>query len=302
MIVVQPSEGRLGNQLQRLAHVLAYAEEEKANVYNIVVGEVSSSFVGLKGNIFGRYPALDTRLPVSCGCRRLLSKFIGTLTFKRLLRLLGFPQYNYWASNYESRVYLAGNPVIKKQSLRGTVHLYGHYYYCHELVKKHATVIRRYFSLTPAAARPVVKFMEGCHRNNSLIIGIHLRRGDYKTYMNGEYYFDDAVYAGAMKKIQELWSPIDPLFLLCSDAPLPAEAFSGFRHVVLGTSAIDDLYALSLCDAVIGPKSAFTAWSSFFGSVPRYVMRRGATQPEQRKDFWVCDDLRGGVTTDEKVD
>jgi hypothetical protein len=78
--------------------------------------------------------------------------------------------------------------------------------------------------------------------------------------------------------------------------------YSDVRCVVPGVSAIADMYALSRCDAIIGPKSTFSAWSSFFGSVPRYVMRKGATQPERREDFWVCDDLRGGVTADERVD
>lgn len=303
MIVVQNTDGRLGNQLQRLAHIIAFAEEEKTQVVNIYLDEWSLCFAGLKGNLFGRYPA--THMPFLPGRRRSrerVSRFLGTNTFKRMVRLAGRRQYNCLACSYESRVYLAESAEIREQNARGVVHLYGHYYYCHKLVRKHARIIRGFFSLLPGAAPQVVEVMESHRGNNPLIVGVHVRRGDYQTFMNGEYFFDDDIYAAAMRKIQELWFPADPLFLLCSDAPLQAKAYSGLRHVVLGTTAIADMFALSLCDLMVGPKSTFSAWASFIGSVPRYIMRGGATQPTCREDFWICDDLRGGLTADDRVD
>jgi hypothetical protein len=60
---------------------------------------------------------------------------------------------------------------------------------------------------------------------------------------------------------------------VCSDEPVPGDAFAGLDVVSGPGSAIGDLYALAACDRIIGAPSTFTTWASFYGAVPRYTIR-----------------------------
>ncbi len=103
------------------------------------------------------------------------------------------------------------------------------------------------------------------------VIGIHMRRSDYKYFMNGKYFFNDDFYKGYMslieKEIQKQNKNV--VFLLCSDSDININNFKQFNTIkILDSSTIRDLYALSKCDYIIGPPSTFSMWASFYGDVP----------------------------------
>ena len=64
-------------------------------------------------------------------------------------------------------------------------------------------------------------------------------------------------------------------FLICSNEKPDLSIFSGMPvHFNLHTRIITDIQALALCDYLIGPPSSFGTWVSWFGSVPRLVLRK----------------------------
>ena len=107
------------------------------------------------------------------------------------------------------------------------------------------------------------------------VIGIHMRRSDYKYFMNGKYFFNDDFYKGYMSLIEKEIQKQDKnaVFLLCSDSDINMNNFKQFNTIkILNSSTIRDLYALSKCDYIIGPPSTFSMWASFYGNVPlRFV-------------------------------
>ena len=101
-----------------------------------------------------------------------------------------------------------------------------------------------------------------------LIVGVHIRRGDYLEFADGKFYYSDADFLKFMKRILLLTNKRVG-FLLCSNESINFEAFSEVNTFQIDdTDAIEDLYALSLCDYIIGPHSTYTMWSSFYGSTP----------------------------------
>lgn len=114
---------------------------------------------------------------------------------------------------------------------------------------------------------------------NTITIGIHIRRGDYKIWCGGKYYYSLQTYVQICKKITtQLKGNNHIRFLLCSNEDIPLELFNEFKILSLrNPSPTKDLYALSRCDYILGPPSSFSMWASFIGKVPLCYI----TDPDQ---------------------
>lgn len=103
-----------------------------------------------------------------------------------------------------------------------------------------------------------------------IVVGVHIRRGDYKDFLNGIYYFDDTTYLKAMEAIKrQLDKDKKIVFLLCSNEVLDQGFYSKLDVFQISEpNSISDLYALSCCNYIIGPPSTYSMWASYYGNVP----------------------------------
>lgn len=103
-----------------------------------------------------------------------------------------------------------------------------------------------------------------------ITIGVHVRRGDYKNYLEGKYYYDDGVYLNIMIDIKKQIESkgIQCRFLICSNELQTWNHYNIDIIRISNSDSITDLYALSKCDYIIGPPSSFSQWASFIGHVP----------------------------------
>ena len=100
-------------------------------------------------------------------------------------------------------------------------------------------------------------------------LGVHVRRGDYAKWQGGAYYFGDDVYAASIrqfaglhpgKRIQVLVATNDP----ATDIGL-LRRVSGVDDIhLIGGNPGEDLYVLSECGYLIGPKSTFSLVAAFY--------------------------------------
>jgi len=114
------------------------------------------------------------------------------------------------------------------------------------------------------------------YRNgNDLLIGVHLRGGDYKNFEGGKWYYTPDQYYEKMKEVAALgiFRNSKIAFVVCTnekEISLPSTSnFSVFneeRHF------IEDLYLLAKCDYIIGPPSTFSIWASIYGTKPLYMI------------------------------
>jgi hypothetical protein len=142
-----------------------------------------------------------------------------------------------------------------------------------DALARHATRVREVFTPQPVVLDAARRATEG-----NLVVGVHRRRGDYRDWHEGRYFYEDDVLARAMTRIEALHPHADVTFLVCSDEPLDTSAFTGQRVRSGPGTPVADLYALAHCDLLTGPPSTFTAWASFWGAVPLATLE----EPDQQ--------------------
>lgn len=108
-------------------------------------------------------------------------------------------------------------------------------------------------------------------QTSDLVIGVHIRRGDYATWNNGRFFYELEEYHQFMLSVQELFTERRVSFFISSNEEFSLDIFKGCkcrRFEEEPSGAILDLYTLSVCDRIIGPVSSFSRWASFIGEVP----------------------------------
>ncbi len=104
-----------------------------------------------------------------------------------------------------------------------------------------------------------------------MIVGVHIRHGDYKTFFNGRYYYTLEEFRHFMLRIQALYNDRRVAFFISSNESFDVSIFKGCRCYRFGkepSGDILDLYTLSLCNRILGPWSTYSRWASFIGEVP----------------------------------
>lgn len=112
--------------------------------------------------------------------------------------------------------------------------------------------------------------IQKARKDVDMLIGIHIRRGDYKQYRNGEFYFDDNVYLNIMVNMQKQFPDKKIRYLICSNEEVEWANYSAYQVIPANNQIIEDMYALSYCDYIAGPISTYSMWASFIGQKPLY--------------------------------
>ncbi|MFS4416955.1 alpha-1,2-fucosyltransferase [Maribacter sp. 2307ULW6-5] len=137
----------------------------------------------------------------------------------------------------------------------------------------HKPALKSIFKPKNAIIRSVDSFMAEKRFLFDVIVGVHIRRGDYKTWQYGKFYYSDEQYLRIMDKMEALFTNKKVGFLICSNEFLDLKRFGAHRAFSLTNgSAAHDLYGLGVCDYILGPPSSFSAWASFYGNVPFYFI------------------------------
>lgn len=126
--------------------------------------------------------------------------------------------------------------------------------------------------------RPVEETMGKYRSEGRFVIGVHIRRGDYKNWLEGKYYYELEDYLATMQSLKELYKDRKVSFFISTNEKLDSSVFPGLEICRFNnTAAAQDLYTLSLCDRIIGPLSTFSRWASWYGSVPLAFIGKGQT-------------------------
>lgn len=155
-------------------------------------------------------------------------------------------------------------------------------------VAKHKDVIRRCFAPQPDVLEYVDKTINSIRKENDgcKIVGIHIRRGDYKIWREAKYYYDFSFYHDVMQEIvhQNVGEKI--FFVITSNETVPPKCTDGFSFYYNSeSSGICDLYLLSKCDYIAGPPSTYSQWASFYGDVPLKLLCG------EKNEFSLADDF-----------
>lgn len=145
--------------------------------------------------------------------------------------------------------------------------------------------MRDLFKPNPEICEKVSSLFLRYRSQDYFIIGVHIRRGDYRTFFSGMFFFEQEEYATIMRNLVSLYPEKKVAFFIASNEKIDIERFDGLT-IIQGDSfkAPHDLEALSMCDRIIGPVSTFSRWASLMGHVPLcYISRE--SNIESDSDF-----------------
>lgn len=108
-----------------------------------------------------------------------------------------------------------------------------------------------------------------------VIVAVHIRRGDYKNFLDGKYYFEDDVYLNKMVQINHVLSSVKVVFAIFSNEKIDINNFTTVNASFNNNNTpIGDMWGISLCDFIIGPLSTFSMWASFWKKVPLHFIQK----------------------------
>ncbi|GAA5509736.1 hypothetical protein [Novipirellula caenicola] len=278
MIVIARRYGQLGNRLWLYAHMIAAAAEYGVTVANPSFAEYADLFPSTRYDLWCRYPMVakpdsgssvpsrQTRDRLSLGVY-LAAKTLYTLRLRNypahVLRLKGEQSCDLGSDAFRELA-TGGRPVMTL----------GWQFRSEPLLIKHAPAVRRHFTLGPEHGEPVGECLYQARQSSDVVIGIHIRQGDYATFLGGRYYYEVGDYVATMREVQAQLAPRRVRFLVCTNVSYEPSDFAGL-DVQLGPGVpLQDMYAMAQTDMIIGPPSTFTMWASFYGGAPLAMMKR----------------------------
>jgi hypothetical protein len=287
--------GRLANRLTLFANFIALAEEQGDRVINVTFHSYADLFETTRRDIYCRYPVAKQRSwwdvipPVAGAIRKTRAFYHATRAVGRLNER--FPVLGRAAVTVRERPEyeaLEGPEFQGRIKDARVVFVYGFCFRAPGCVRRHAEKIRTYF-------RPIEKhdlasrqMVERLRQNADIVVGVHIRRGDYREWRHGRYFFPASRYASWMREFAEQFPGRKVAFLVCSNEPRNAGEFPELSVGFGVGSAIEDIYALARCDYVIAPVGSFSQWASFYGNKPLFHLRDSNVSVERGK-FFVSD-------------
>jgi hypothetical protein len=270
MLIISAKSGQLGNRLLLYSNFIAYAINNNFTVFNPAFEEYAEFFQSTARDLFCRYPANPLFIP---GNQRLRQKYYN---FNRYLANSG--RFN-TITIQRDRPFNWGSSSILQEIKPGLNFFQGWLFrdgwFIDEIsnLHQHREKICTYFQPLKKYQLNVAKLISNIRNQSSLIIGIHIRQGDYQQHQNGRYFYLAEDYVRVMESAQALFSNQNVTFLICSNQKQEDNYFHDFNYVYGNNHLIEDMYALAECDYIIGPPSSYTMWASFYGEKPLYMIR-----------------------------
>jgi hypothetical protein len=260
------------------ANLIAFAKENNYWVINVAFYEYASLFESTQRDIFCRYPKLRTPFRAQ-QFRILLYKFFHKITnfmknqkifenFVRVIELEKGDVLRLDSENFMQQIESARIVLLRGWMFRDLTNF-----------QNHANDIRTYFTPLEKHRRKIQNLLEQIKGECNILIGVHIRQGDYKNHMGGKHFYSPDVYVSLMKEIENFFSGKTINFLLCSDTTLDKNLFRGFSFTFGTGDIVEDLYSLARCDYIVGTKSTYARWASVYGNVPMYEIHSSEKIP-----------------------
>jgi hypothetical protein len=152
----------------------------------------------------------------------------------------------------------------------------------YDLFLKYKDEILGLFAFDAPVKQKTQAFM-GAKQAEEIWLGVHIRRGDYKTWHGGRYYYEDEVYQDYIRQFCALFPGKSITVYICSNDPsLDKTSYSSVvpngKVVFPQGGQEDDLCLLSECDWLIGAPSTFSLVASMYRDVPLCWMEEKKTE------------------------
>jgi hypothetical protein len=271
-LVIADDLGFLGNRLIVCGHLMAFCLEHRFDLWMYNLRESAPNYRQLQHNVHCRFPAAGRSmwefLPVHLA--RGLSRFSGRALRKSGLRAPAIQQITA-AQPDPTRLTdtLLDDAFAERVRRKHCTILFGWRFRNYELFEKHQETIRTWNRLNSELEETVHHFLSGVREPGSTLVGVHIRRGDYRDFQGGKYYLDFDAFRQAMQHVKHDVIP-DARFVIFSDETIDLSLFAGLPCVSAHGNVYVDMHSMAGCDYLMSVSSTFSRWASFLGRTPIY--------------------------------
>lgn len=241
MIIAKNQTGQMCNQMIEFMHLYVEALEHKATLVKVYDADFQKYFVCQHDK---SETGFELRWKSAKTIQRIESLFKAALVKLRGNRPLPMVRQNWDVINSKIR---AGKTVVVKDS----------FYRNFELLTAHKSAVVKYFTFKDEVRQCDIDNLEGL---KGCVVGVHLRRKDYRVYADGKYFFEDEII---LKWMKQLLSERECTFLLFSDEKINRENYCDLPVRFMEGNAGEDLYSMSQCEYLLAPLSTY-AWMAHF--------------------------------------
>ncbi|MBW4055937.1 MAG: hypothetical protein HIU83_11170 [Proteobacteria bacterium] len=293
MVIIGKRAGQLGNRLFVFAHFVANAIEFDYELSNPSFYGYAHYFPNLRDDFFCRYPQNRTILKPY----KFLLEFYCKLLTKSILLC---NKSSFFGLNIpimdSSKISTLGKSLdLSNNDFQELIKLHkillvtdGWFFKDLNNVAKHSEEIRRFFTPAEKYKRNVSSLIFRARKECDVLVGVHIRQGDYKRWLNGQYYFSTDSYVTLMKRFSKSLGDKRIRFLICSNVTQDESVFAGLDYIMGNNHQLEDLYAFAQCDYLMGAPSTYTMWASFYGSVPLFTVN-SIDEPISLDNFHIAD-------------
>ncbi|MEM6738096.1 MAG: alpha-1,2-fucosyltransferase [Cyanobacteria bacterium P01_F01_bin.150] len=291
MIIIAKRSHQLGNRLILFANWIAFCEENQIKLVNLAFDPYEKYFESTSTDLLCRYPVSKATFKNN-KAKRYLYLLISRLAMLVSLLGLSFPCKTLDAKEYKNAFFLDKLEQINAVKSAPLIFARGYFFRDPTNVTKHAGAIRVYFRPARPYRDNVSRLITKLRAEGNMLIGVHIRQGDYKKFMDGKYFYESVTYVSLMRQVEKLFKDKKVCFLVCSNVEQDEAVLSGLNFVFGTNQMIEDMYSLAACDYIMGAPSSFSRWASFYGEVPLYAIDNPAI-PITLDKFQTVDKLGG---------
>jgi len=274
-VILAKGEGQLGNRLFQAATFLVASYEVGFELWNPALGEYAEMFPAIAGDVFCR-PGCANPLSGRRGAWCRMLGLLGTRGLEPVLAGFGGGVVDITESTdaVDGEYDLCGEDFRGRLAGRRFLIVKGWKFRAHAALWAHRERVCEVFRPKDSIEAEVARNVEVARGDAEVLIGVHVRRGDYAGWLGGKYFFGLENYARWMREAVALHKGQRVAFLVCSNEDVgPLLGMEGVVATRGPGSAIGDLYALAGCDLLMGPPSTFSLWASFMGNVRLHMLQ-----------------------------
>jgi hypothetical protein len=265
MVILVYPYGRHSNRLFQNLHIEAFCIENHIPFFNATLYGMARLF------------AFPSKYLLAI-CIYFLFRLVKLLRLTRL-RLLPFMDFT---EKSNQKVY----EEFLLHGRENIVFVGGWEFRVHELVLKHANYLRNKYSINRTDAN--FNSLEKKLKEYEIIIGIHIRRKDYRQWQGGKYAYDDASYNHFIEAMVKFFPGKKIIVLYFSDEILKSSnLYQSVDTIVSKNKYYIDYQLMGKCNYLLGPPSTFTTWASFLYRIP-YLHIENSQQEIRLEDFRIC--------------
>jgi len=270
-VIIWKNYGQLGNRLLTFSNVISIGISRGWSVYNPSFKEFGANFEYFKPQLIPHYCAnRQPRLVQNLANSNFLWKIIISLLQKKRL-LAALHSANILLDSDDLTNINIRDLDLRLKKLNKKFLVWSAWNLSFKEVRdKYRSELVYIFRPSESIACSVKSAMCQFSRSN-LVIGVHLRRGDYASFADGIYFFPFELYRKLMLRLMDIYGSTQVQFAIFSNERVPNAMLAGLPAISMRGSTMEDLYCLAKCDLIVGPPSTFSEWASFYGGAKRIV-------------------------------